>query len=132
MLGNLASLFGAAGNFFGSGTLTAFGSGLGSYGTSAAAGAQYAAGSSGYGTAFNAGSSLAAFGPWAALIAAGMGLAGNASDKGFNQNNLPWTKTWLQTGGLAPISLKFDTNLLEKLGVSGRTANIITGASLWS
>lgn len=132
VLGNLASLFGAAGNFFGSGTLTAFGSGLGSYGTSAAAGAQYAAGSSGYGTAFNAGSSLAAFGPWAALIAAGMGLAGNAYDKGFNQNNLPWTKTWLQTGGLAPISLKFDTNLLEKLGVSGRTANIITGASLWS
>jgi hypothetical protein len=61
-----------------------------------------------------------------------MGAADSAYGNGFNQDNFSYTKAWFQTGGLAPPTMKADTNALIKLGVNERLANVITGASLWS
>jgi hypothetical protein len=132
--GGFGSLIGGIGSLFNSSWLSAFGSGMGLSGTQAAAASSaYAgAGMSGTGSAISLGSSAAAFGPYAALIALAMGAASNAYAQGFNQRNLPYTQAWLATGGIAPPSLKFDTNLLTKLGVNEKLANVITGASLWS
>lgn len=77
-------------------------------------------------------SSAAAMGPYAAAIVAGMMASNSAYDQGFNETNLPWTRAWLSTGGIAPPTLKWDTQMLQKIGLSQKAANIITGASLWS
>lgn len=84
------------------------------------------------GAAGSAFSSVLSFAPYAALIAAGMNMAGNAYDQGYRLNQKDYTKGWLATGGLAPPTLNMDTKILEKLGISGKVANMITGASLWA
>lgn len=70
--------------------------------------------------------------PWVALIAAGMMMSDSAFSKGYNENTFSYTDAWLKTGGLAPVTMKADTKLLQSLGLDQRTANVITGASLWS
>jgi phage-related minor tail protein len=133
-LGGLSTLVGGLGSMLNSSWLSAFGTGMGLTGSQAAtASAAYAqAGMAGTGSALSLGSSAASFGPYAALIAMAMGAADKAFTQGFSARNLPYTQAWLMTGGIAPPSLKFDTNLLTKLGVNEKLANVITGASLWS
>lgn len=130
----LGQLIGNAGSMMGSSWLSAFGSGMNLTRDQAAAAARaYAqAGMTGTGGAISLGSSAAAAGPLAAMIAMLMGAADSAYANGFNQDNFSYTKAWFQTGGLAPPTMKFDTNALVKLGVNERIANVITGASLWS
>lgn len=70
--------------------------------------------------------------PWVALIAAGMMMSDSAFAKGYNENTFSYTDAWLKTGGIAPVTMKADTKLLQSLGLDQRTANVITGASLWS
>jgi hypothetical protein len=94
------------------------------------------AGMSGTGSAISAGAGVAAFAPYAALIAMAMGAADGAYAKGFNQRTFSYTDAWLKTAMLtpfiAPPTMKMDTNALVGLGVNERLANVITGASLWS
>lgn len=132
--GGLGQLISNAGSMMGSSWLSAFGSGMNLTRDQAAAAARaYAqAGMTGTGSAISLGSSAAAAGPLAAMIAMFMGAADSAYANGFNQDNFSYTKAWFQTGGLAPPTVKFDTNALVKLGVNERIANVITGASLWS
>ncbi|KQY83649.1 phage tail length tape measure family protein [Pelomonas sp. Root1444] len=126
---SLGQLISTAGTFFNSSWLSSIGASLG--GGAAAASAASAAGAAGAGAGGLMGAASAA-GPLAAMIAMFMGAADSAYANGFNQDNFSYTKAWFQTGGLAPPTVKFDTNALVKLGVNERIANVITGASLWS
>ncbi len=64
--------------------------------------------------------------PWAALIAAGMKMAGNAFDEGYRLED----RTIFKSMGIISPMMNIDTRMAQKLGFSERTANIITGASL--
>jgi hypothetical protein len=137
-IGSIAQLIGGAGSLTGSSWLSAFGSGMGLNGSQALAAsrAYTQAGMSGTGSAISAGAGVAAFAPYAALIAMAMGAADGAYAKGFNQRTFSYTDAWLKTAMLtpfiAPPTMKMDTNALVGLGVNERLANVITGASLWS
>ncbi len=133
-LAGLGSMLTTAGNAMGWSGLSAFGTGMGLTGAQAgtASAAYGAAGMKGTGTALGMGQNVAAFAPWAALIVAGMMASNSAFSKGFNEDTFSYTKAWHATGGIAPPTMKMDTNLLQKLGLDARTANVITGASLWS
>lgn len=130
LLGNAGGLAGMLGSFGGYGMTglmsTLSGTGLGT--SLGAAGSLMGSGNVAGGLGMGAG----ALAPVLGLIGLGMGLADKAFAAGNNEDNLQWTKAWTATGGLAPPTLKFDTNFLQKLGFSQRTANILTGASLWS
>lgn len=70
--------------------------------------------------------------PFVAAIAAGMKMSGEAYDEGYRLSHKDFAKMWALTGGIAPITISLDTKILEKLGMSGKLANIITGAALWA
>lgn len=102
----------------------------GNWGVSVGAGAAAEGGAAAGGTAAGgaagggAGAGLAAY--WPLAVIAGMIASGSAYGQGFNQNNLP---------PIAQVLFpehKFDTNMLVKLGLSERFANIISGTSLTS
>lgn len=69
-------------------------------------------------------SSVMAFAPYAALIAAGMMASSKLYDKGFSDKS--------DDGGLfstvGMLPAKFDTMILKALGINSKTANILTGA----
>lgn len=129
----VGSLFNSMGSMFGgqggNGFFSTLGSFFGSGSTPGIAGGQ-----GGMGSMMGGGSGMGALmsNPWTALIAAGMMMSDSAFAKGYNENTFSYTDAWFKTGGLAPVTMKADTKLLQELGLSQRTANVITGASLWS
>lgn len=130
----VGSIFNGMGSMFGGQGGGGFFSTLGSLfgGTGSTPG--IAGGQGGMGSMMGGGSGLGALmsNPWTALIAAGMMMSDSAFAKGYNENTFSYTDAWFKTGGLAPVTMKADTKLLQELGLSQRTANVITGASLWS
>ena len=84
------------------------------------------------GTAGSALGGVMSYAGYAAAIAYGMKLSAGAFDEGYRLKHKNYLSAHALTGGVAPITLSLDTSILSKLGFSERTANIITGASLWA
>ena len=84
------------------------------------------------GTAGSALGGALSYAGYAAAIAYGMKLSGQAYDEGYRLSHKNWLGLHAATGGVAPITLSLDTKILESLGLSGKTANMLTGASLWA
>lgn len=118
----------------GAGSLFNFGSNVGGLWGAGASGAGAAAGASGAAGALG---SVASFMPWAALIMAGMKMAGSAYKDGFGLQYQDKSDLLLRgnlmTGGLA-TPLMLDSMSLDKigrmLGMSDKTAAIFSGSSL--
>lgn len=126
-LGGAAQSGGGAGALGGllSGGKLALGAIKGSTGTAAM-------GASGVATTGGVATSAMSYVPYVAAIMAGMNMSGKAYDEGYRLGHADYAKMWALTGGIAPPTISLDTKLLESLGISGKTANMITGAALWA
>lgn len=122
---SLGSTIGTLGTTFGSEAVAAFGAGM----QGGALGATTASAASGYaGTAAaGAGASAASVVPIIGWIIAGMQAANGFRKQGFTPNNGTITNPIFQAVA-APTNMT--NKLLEKLGVGGALANILSGASI--